>query len=119
MARLNRFEFIGNLTRDAELRNTGGGKSLGTISLAVDDEWVDGSGKVQKTTEYFRVTVWEKTAVAAHKHLGKGSSVYVQGRIQNSKYEKDGADVYVTNYNVDDIQYLSIKAPQSASDEAQ
>jgi single-strand DNA-binding protein len=118
MARLNRFEFIGNLTRDAELRNTGTGRAVATIHIAVDDSWKDGEGTTHEQTEYFRISAWDKLGEAAHKYLGKGSGVWITGKVKNTEYMKDGQKVYGTDFVADDIQYFNTKQPQHASDEA-
>jgi single-strand DNA-binding protein len=116
MARLNKFLFIGNLTRDTELRYTAGDKAVATISLAVTDEWRDVKGNKQEKTNYFRISAWDALGENAQKYLGKGSAIYVEGRIENSEYTKDGQTekTYVTNYIAENIQYLLTKPPAGA-----
>ena len=50
---VNRFQFIGNLTRDAEVQSTTGNRTRGIIDIAVTDTWRDSSsGEKQEKTNY-------------------------------------------------------------------
>lgn len=51
------------------------------------------------------------------KYLGKGSLVFVQGKIRNTKYEKDGQTVYGTDFIADKVDYLDTKAPGGSNQE--
>ena len=44
----------------------------------------------QEQTDFFRIKSFGGLAENAGKYLGKGSKVFVQGRIEPTKYEKDG-----------------------------
>ena len=109
---LNKFQFIGNLTRDAELApSQNGGTPRARVRLAVNQTWTDNSGAKQERGHFFSVTVWGKDAENAAKYLGKGSSVYVEGRLESSEYEKDGQKVYATDLIASHIQYLNTQKP--------
>ncbi|CAE6823705.1 Single-stranded DNA-binding protein [Paraburkholderia aspalathi] len=110
---LNKFQFIGNLTRDTDVRYTGNDTTLGIFDLAVTDEWRDGKGEKQEKTNFFRVKTWDKTAENAGKYLGKGSQVYVEGRIENTTFEKNGVTVYGMDFIAEQVQYLRTKPPAS------
>ncbi|MEX3583571.1 MAG: single-stranded DNA-binding protein [Burkholderia sp.] len=116
---VNKFQFIGNLTRDADVRYTGNDRTIGTFDLAVTDEWRDSKGEKQEKTNFFRIKTWDKTAENAGKYLGKGSQVYVEGRIENTKFEKNGETVYGMDFIADYVQYLRTKAPGSRQSDQQ
>ncbi|HEV2618623.1 MAG TPA: single-stranded DNA-binding protein [Acidobacteriaceae bacterium] len=108
---LNRFQFIGNLTRDTEVRHTSNGTAAGVFDVAVTQQWRDNDGNKQEKTNFFRIKTWDKTAENAGKYLGKGSKVYVEGRIENTEYQKDGQTVYGTDFVAEYVQYLDTKGP--------
>ncbi|WP_322075534.1 single-stranded DNA-binding protein [Burkholderia cenocepacia] len=111
---VRRFEFIGNLTRDADLQYIGDAqdRALATVDIAVNDSWKGGeSGEKHESTDYFRIKAWGKTAENAGKYLGKGSQIYVAGRIQNTKYEKNGETIYGNDFVAEQIDYLRTKPP--------
>ncbi|MEX3557802.1 MAG: single-stranded DNA-binding protein [Burkholderia sp.] len=61
----------------------------------------------------FRIKTWDKTAENAGKYLGKGSQVYVEGRIENTKFEKNGETIYGMDFITEQVQYLRTKPPAS------
>lgn len=89
MASFNRVVLVGNLTRDVELRYIPSGTAVTDISLAVNerikrnDQWVD-------EANFFDVTLWGRTAEVAAEYLSKGSSVLIEGRLKQEKWEQDG-----------------------------
>ena len=83
---MNSCIFTGRLTADPETRYTNDGKAVTTFNLAVDDGYGD-----NKTTSFFRIVLFGKTAESAEKYLSKGRKVAVMGRAkQNSWTDKDG-----------------------------
>ncbi|WP_017161448.1 single-stranded DNA-binding protein [Xanthomonas phaseoli] len=118
---VNKFQFIGNLTRDSQVRYIGNdNRAVATFDIAVNDEWRDrATGEKREKTNYFRIKVWGTHAENAGKYLGKGSSVFVEGHIENTKHEKDGETQYGQDFVADYVQYLNTKAPsgQQEADE--
>ena len=89
MASYNRVVLVGNLTRDVELRYTPAGTAVTDISLAVNervkrnDEWTE-------EANFFDVTLWGRTAEVAGEYLSKGSSILIEGRLKQDRWEQDG-----------------------------
>ena len=108
---VNRFQFIGNLTRDADVQSTPGSRARGILDIAVTDTWRDGNGQKQEKTNYFRLKCWEALAENAGKYLGKGSKVYVEGRLENTEHDRDGQKIYGIDFVLEQIDYLATKPP--------
>lgn len=72
----------GKIGRDAELRNTQGGDSVCSFSVAVDQR--DGR---DKSTNWWRVSLWGKRGEALAPYLLKGASVTVTGDFALGDYE--------------------------------
>lgn len=72
----------GKLGRDAELRHTQGGDSVCSFSVAVDQR----EGR-DKSTNWFRVSIWGKRGESLAPYLLKGAAVTVQGPLSLSEYE--------------------------------
>ncbi|MCP4779064.1 MAG: single-stranded DNA-binding protein, partial [Planctomycetaceae bacterium] len=89
MASYNRVVIVGNLTRDVELRYTPSGTAVTDNALAINekvkknDQWVD-------EVSFFDVTLWGRTAEVAGEYLSKGSSVLIEGRLKQERWEQDG-----------------------------
>jgi single-strand DNA-binding protein len=100
---LNRVMLLGNLGADPELRVTPGGQAVLKLRLATNETYLDRSNVRQERTEWHRVTVWGRRAEALGKILQKGDSLFVEGRIQTSSYEKNGEKRYSTEVVANNI----------------
>jgi single-strand DNA-binding protein len=80
----------GNLTRDPELRHTGGGTAVCELRVAVNSRRKEGQEWVDKPN-YFDVTVWGAQGENCANYLSKGRPVAVEGRLDWREWEaKDG-----------------------------
>ena len=107
MAGVNKAILLGNLGRDPELSHTKKGTPVCRLNLATTRSWFnkDTNAKMEET-EWHRISVWGKQAESCNKYLKKGRPIYVEGRIQTSKYEQDGVTKYSTEIIADTIQFL-------------
>ena len=82
----------GNLTRDPELRHTGGGTAVCELRVAVNSRRKDGqTGEWVDKPNYFDVTVWGAQGENCATYLSKGRPVAVEGRLDWREWEaKDG-----------------------------
>jgi single-strand DNA-binding protein len=93
---LNRVMLLGNLGADPELRVTPGGQAVLKLRLATNESYLDRNNVRQERTEWHRVTIWGRRAEALGKILQKGDSLFIEGRLQTSSYEKNGEKRYST-----------------------
>lgn len=81
---------IGNLTRDPQLRYTPNNVAVCSFGLATNRSWASADGKEkQEQVEFHNIVAWSKLADICGSMLHKGDKVYVEGRIQTSKWEGD------------------------------
>ena len=114
MADINNVVLVGRLTRDMELRQTSGGTSVGTFSLAVN-RW---NGK-EEEAGFFDVRLWGKQADSLSKYLTKGGQVAVIGELVQERWEKDGEKRSKVLVNANRVQLLGSKGgAQAQSPEA-
>jgi single stranded DNA-binding protein len=100
---LNRVMLLGNLGADPELRVTPGGQAVLKLRLATNESYMDRNNVRQERTEWHRVTVWGRRAEALGKFLQKGDSLFVEGRLSTSSYEKNGEKRYSTEVVANNI----------------
>jgi single-strand DNA-binding protein len=100
---LNRVLLLGNLGADPELRVTPGGQAVLKLRLATNETYLDKNQVRQERTEWHRVTVWGRRAEALGKILTKGDSIFIEGRLQTSSYEKNGEKRYSTDIVANNI----------------
>jgi single-strand DNA-binding protein len=98
----------GNLTRDPELRSTGGGTSLCELRVAVNSRRKDGqSGQWVDKPNYFDVTVWGAQGENCANYLSKGRPVAIEGRLDWREWEaKDGGKRQAVQIIANTVQFL-------------
>lgn len=97
----------GNLTRDAELRQTASGTSVLSFSVAVNERRPDGNGGWTDYPNYINCIVFGKRADSLSRFLGKGTKVAIHGRLHQSSWEKDGVKRSKIELVVDQLELMS------------
>ena len=117
MASVNKVILVGNLGKDPELRYTQNGTPCCNFTIATTEKWNDQGGNAQEKTEWHRIVVWKKQAENCSKYLKKGSSAYVEGRLQTRSWDnaQTGQKMYATEIVADNVKFLGGGAGQSAS----
>ena len=96
---LNRVMLLGNLGADPDLRfGQGADQAVLRLRLATTESYFDKRTNERKErTDWHNVVLFGKRAEALQKILAKGSTIFVEGRLQTSSYEKDGQKLYKTD----------------------
>ena len=104
---VNKVILVGNLGKDPELRQTGGGNPVCTFTLATSEKYKDREGNLQEKTEWHNIVVWGKQAETVKQYCQKGKQVFLEGRIQTRKWQdKEGKDRYTTEIVADNVRFL-------------
>lgn len=107
MASLNKIMIIGNLGKDPEVSYTPSGMAVARFNVATTDYWNDkATGEKKEKTEWHRIVAFAKLGETCGRYLTKGKSVYVEGRLQTTSYEKDGITRYTTDIIASTIQFI-------------
>jgi single-strand DNA-binding protein len=107
MPALNRVQLIGYLGRDPESKYTPTGKRVTDFPIAITHRWKDDSGEAREHTEWVNIEAWGRLAETCHEYLGKGSLVYLEGRMKTDRYEDEGETRYFTKVVARTVQFLS------------
>lgn len=84
---INKAFLFGNLTRDPELRALPSGGNVCSFGLATNRVYTKADGSKQESTEFHNVVVFGRQAETCAQYLKKGSSAFVEGRIQTRSWE--------------------------------
>lgn len=115
MAALNKVMLIGNLGADPEMRFTGNGQAVANFRIAINRKWTDRDGQQQEDTEWVSIVAWGRQAELAGEYLQKGSSVFVEGRIQTRQWQdREGQNRYTTEVVVFNMQFLGGRQGQGS-----
>lgn len=101
---------IGNLGKDPEIVLLEGNIKVAKFSLATTESYKDDTGQSHSMTEWHSVILWRSLAELAEKHMHKGSTIYVSGKIKTRTYnDKQGNKQSVTEIIGDEVILLDKK----------
>lgn len=106
---MNRVEITGNLTRDPELKLTTKGNTILSFSVAVNERQRNASGEWEDYPNYVDCVMFGNRAETVSRFLAKGSKVVVEGRLHQSRWEKDGQRRSKLEVYVDNVEWMSPK----------
>ena len=108
MASVNKVILIGNLGKDPEVRYMPSGRAVANVTIATNEVWKDrNTGEKQERTEWHNVVFYSPHAEVVGQYLRKGSSVFVEGRLQTRKWQdKNGQDRYTTEIIANEMKML-------------
>lgn len=86
---VNKIILVGYLGKDPEQRFTQSGRPVTSFTLATSESWKVDDGEREQRTEWFNVVAWNRLAEVCKTYLGKGSRVYLEGRVQSRSYEAE------------------------------
>ena len=102
---MNQFFFIGNLTKDPEVRTTNAGNKVCNFTIAINRR-LKNNGEQQ--TDFFNIVAWRQLAELCERYLSKGKKVAITGSIQMRNYEdKNGIKRTAVDFLADEVEFLS------------
>ena len=107
---INRVTISGNLTKNAELKETAGGTAVLAFSVAVNDSRKNAQGKWEQFPNYVDCYLFGARATALANHLTKGTKVFVDGKLRWSQWEKNGEKRSKLEVIVDEIEFSKAEA---------
>lgn len=106
---INKAFITGNITRDVELRSTGGGLSVANFTVAVNERVKNNStGDWEDRANFIDCTMFGKRAEALAQYLTKGVKVSIEGRLRWSQWEdKNGGKRSKIEVVVDEVELMA------------
>jgi len=103
---INKAMLFGNLTRDPELRALPSGGQVASFGIATNRVFKKQDGSKAEATEFHNIVVFGRQAETAAQYLKKGSSVYIEGRIQTRSWDSpDKGKQYKTEIIAERVQF--------------
>lgn len=107
MRSINKVILIGNLTRDADLKQTGNGQAVSSFGLATNRQWVTQDSEKHASSEFHECVAWGKLAEICSQYLKKGKLIYIEGYLKTRSWDNDdGTKKYRTEVVVNDMIML-------------
>lgn len=107
---LNKTMLIGNLGADVVSRVTKNQVAVANFTVATSERRKNGEGNFQEMTEWHRIVAFDRLAEICSEYLGKGSKVYIEGRLQTRKWvDSEGVTRYTTEIVAREMKMLGDK----------
>lgn len=117
MLGVNKVILVGRIGKDPEFKTTKHGISMVSFGLATNSKYKDRNGKTVNLTEWHNVQAYGKLAELLEKYAGKGSLLYVEGKLQTSRYQKNGATHSKTQVIITAMQFIKTVEPSEGTEE--
>lgn len=110
---MNKIILVGRLTKDPEIRSTNAGVATANFTVAVNRRYKNKEGGYD--ADFLPCVAFRQTAEFIGKFFKKGSMIGLEGSVQTRSYDaQDGSKRYVTEVNVENVEFVGGKNDSSA-----
>lgn len=110
----NRCIFVGNLTKDPELKKTPNGVSVTSFSIAVIRRFVKQGEQPQ--ADFINIVAWRTTAEFIARYFNKGKPILICGQLQTRSWtDQNGQKRYTTEVVADEATFVENKGSSGGS----
>lgn len=111
---INKFIGNGRVTKDIELKQTSNGISAANFTLAITRNFKNANGEYE--ADFIQCTAFRGTAELLSKYVKKGDAIGIEGSVRTWNYkDKDDKTVYVTEVQVENIDFLQQKKKEETT----
>ena len=114
MASFNKVILIGNMTADPELKQTAGGISVCSFSIAVNRRFAK-ADQGQQNVDFINIVTWRQQAEFVSRYFKKGNPILICGQLQTRSWsDPQGQKRYVTEVVAEEAQFVEKKGDGAA-----
>ena len=107
MASFNKVILIGNMTADPELKQTTGGISVCSFSIAVNRRFARAE-QGQQNVDFINVVTWRQQAEFVSRYFKKGNPILICGQLQTRSWnDNQGQKRYATEVVADEVSFVA------------
>jgi len=115
MSNYNLVLLMGNFTRDPQLSYTPSQTPVVEFGLAVNRKWTTQDGSQGEEVAFVECQCYGKRAEVIAKHFTKGNPIFVQGRLKQERWEKDGSQHSRIRIIVESFEFIGRKESENES----
>ena len=110
MASFNKVILIGNMTADPELKQTAGGISVCSFSIAVNRRFAK-ADQGQQNVDFINIVTWRQQAEFVSRYFKKGNPILICGQLQTRSWnDQQGQKRYATEVVADEVSFVASAA---------
>jgi single-strand DNA-binding protein len=103
----NKVILIGNMTSDPELKQTQGGLSVSSFSIAVNRRFAK---EGEQACDFINIVAWRQQAEFVTRYFKKGNPILVCGSLQTRTWtDNQGNKRYATEVVADEVSFVGNK----------
>lgn len=108
MSSINKVILIGNVGNEPEIRYLDRGVAIANFNLATTERGyiMQNGTQVPDRTEWHSIVLFRNLAEWSERYIHKGMKIYVEGKLQTRRWEKDGQMRQRTEIVAENIQVL-------------
>lgn len=113
---VNKAFILGRVGKDPQVTHVSDTKKV-SFSMATTDRGYtkqDGT-QVPDRTEWHNIVAWRNLAEICEKYVHKGDMLYIEGKITNRSWEKDGQTHYITEIVAEVVELFPKNQQQGAA----
>ena len=100
----NKVILVGNMTADPELKQTQGGLSVTSFSIAVNRRF---SKDGEQACDFINIVAWKQQAEFVTRYFKKGQAILVCGQLQTRTWtDNQGNKRYATEVVADEVSFV-------------
>lgn len=107
---MNKCSLIGRLTKDPEVKQTAGGNSVCSFTIAVDRKYKKPDGT--READFIPCVGWRQVADIIGQYFHKGSRIGITGSIQTRSYDGQNGKVFITEVLVEEIEFIDKRSDE-------
>ena len=115
MASFNKVILIGNMTADPELKQTAGGVSVCSFSIAVNRRFAK-ADQGQQSVDFINIVTWRQQAEFVSRYFKKGNPILICGQLQTRTWQDPQSNQKRTATEVvaDEVSFVTSAAQSGA-----
>lgn len=106
---VNKVILVGNVGNDPEIKHLDQDVKVARFRMATSESYRAKNGERITTTEWHNIVLWRGLAGIVEQYVKKGSRLFIEGKITNRQYEKDGETKYFTEIVANNMVMLDSK----------
>ena len=113
---INKVILLGFVGQQPTIKTFDNGDKIASFSLATTErafKTKDGQ-EIPEKTEWHNIIANKGLAKIVESYVQKGSKIYIEGKIKQRSWEKDGSKHYLTEIIAENIELLDKKSEMSA-----
>ncbi len=79
--------FLGNVTRDPEIKYTPKGVAVAQVGMALNETWKDDQGRKHEKVSFIDLEAWNKPAEVIGEYVKKGDLLHVECQVQQDTWD--------------------------------